>query len=111
MATFAVREESAEPIRSGLIAIGLASPGIDFRYNAMAATLLCHSASLLGADFQAMVHEVAPLIPARELDRLLNWYTPEAAASPQEEKGYTTEGTGKQFRYRSVPTRGRGGSS
>jgi hypothetical protein len=103
MATFAVHEDSSDPIRSGLIAIGLGSPGVDFRYNEIATALLFHSAGLLGAAFDDLVEEVAALIPPRPLERLRRFSSWREKNRRVESMGYTPEGTGRDFRYRPVP--------
>ena len=48
-------------IVSAFIAIGLASPGVDYRYNVIATSLLYWSAELLGIDWNQLVEEVAEL--------------------------------------------------
>jgi hypothetical protein len=105
MATFAVREGSADPIRSALIAIGLASPGVDYRYNVIATSLLFKSAEILGIAWEQLVEEVADLIPPSPLERFRDFPTWKVKNRRVEAMGYTPEGSGKDFQYRRTPPR------
>ena len=98
MAVAAVRMRAIEPIRLGLIALGMAG-ALDFRENLMVLSLLNHSAEMLGASYDGLVEEVARVVPPRALERLQAFGRRPARDKEIRAMGYGTEGAGAGFRY------------
>ena len=99
-AVVAVRSRSVGPIRTGLVALGMAIPRSDYRYALMGLSKLDHSARLLGADLGDLVENVSPFLPGASrtfIDQFLE--RDDRGPSLIRGMGYEAYGSGEEFIY------------
>jgi len=99
-AVVAVRAGSVGPIRSGLVALGMAIPKSDYRYALMGLAKLDHSARLLDVELGDLVEDVSPFLPDPSrsfIDRFLA--RGDRGPSLIKGMGYGTYGSGSEFIY------------
>lgn len=99
-AVVAVRTESLEPIRLGLLAVGMCFPRPDKREAFMALVKLDHSSRLLGADLADLAEEMAKVLPDSSRYFLAQFLArADRGDSLLSTMGFATYGTGSEFVY------------
>jgi hypothetical protein len=98
-ATRAVRSSSLQPIRLGLVAVGMGLPGGDFRETQTALALLDHSARLLGSDLDALIEDISALLPPPAHRPFADFLRRDDRHSLLRPMGYAAQGAGSQFAY------------
>lgn len=99
-AVVAVRTGSLEPIRRGLVAVGIAFPQGDYRETLMGLSKLDHSALLLDADLADLFDDVSALLPESARNFIADYLT-KADRGPSfiKSMGYGAYGSGADFVY------------
>ncbi len=101
MASVAVRTRSPEPLRNGLIAVGLAEEHLeDPRDNLFVLATINDSASLIGTPFHGLVTEVSPFLPPSGVEVLREFDQRQDRDKSIESMGIRRTGTGETFLYR-----------
>ena len=96
----AVRTGSVDPIRLGLVAVAMATPGEDYREVQLSLSKLDHSARLLGADLADVFAAVTALLPERAREELGTFACrDDRDASLLKRMGFAARGTGSSFVY------------
>ena len=100
MAAVAVRTGAVEPLRDGLVAMGVAEARLsDARDNLIVLAAVNHSAELLGTDLATLVDEIADEVPAAASAGFRDF----AARQPQHKSlksmGLRIWGQGESFLY------------
>jgi hypothetical protein len=100
-AVVAVRTGSLEPIRLGLVAVGMAVPHGDYRYVLNALSKLDYSARLLGEDLADVFKDVGPILPEESTSFIGEFLTAEDRRDDMLLKGmgYAPKGSGQEFTY------------
>ena len=99
-AVVAVRTESLEPIRLGLVAVGMCFPRPDKREAFMALVKLDHSSRLLGTDLADIAEEMAQDLPDSSRYFLAQFLArADRGDSLLSAMGFATYGTGSEFVY------------
>lgn len=102
-AVAAVRAGSVDPIRLGLVAIGMALPREDFREAQLSLSKLDHSARLLGTDMAELYQEVAGALPATVAEEMSQFLSrADRGPSLLRRMGFATTGIGPDFLYKSA---------
>lgn len=101
MASVAVRTRSPEPLRRGLVAIGLAEAHLeDPRNNMYGLAALHDGASLIGTPLTALIAEVSPLLPPSGVAALRAFDRSQDRDKTIEAMGIRRTGEGETFLYR-----------
>ncbi|MEV0734989.1 hypothetical protein AB0I51_03275 [Streptomyces sp. NPDC050549] len=101
MASVAVRTRSAEPLRRGLVAVGLAEAWLeDPRNNLYGLAALHDGASLIGTPFSGLITEVSRCLPPSGLAALRDFDGRQERAKSIEVMGIRRTGEGETFLYR-----------
>ncbi len=100
-AVVAVRTRSLEPIRLGLVAVGMAIPHGDYRYVLNALSKLDYSARILGSDLAEVYEDVVALLPPASTVFIERFLASEDRRNDSLLKamGYAPKGSGHDFDY------------
>jgi hypothetical protein len=100
MAAMAVRTRSAEPLRRGLVAMGVAEEHLDdSRTNLIVLGAVNHSAKTIGTDLATIIDDVAADLPARVLGTFRTFDSRSERDKSLQAMGLGTQGVGDSFRY------------
>lgn len=101
-ATMAVRNRTPEPLRGGLVALGLAQLALrDYRTNLVPLAAVNHSADTVGVSLSTLLDEIAGDLPERAVAPFRAFADRDASDKSLKAMGLRTEGTGETFRYTS----------
>lgn len=103
MATIAVRTQSEEPLRHGLVGMGMSVATLERidgnQSNMIVLAAVTHAADSVGSDLSTLVDQVAPVLP----DRAVELFREFTRRAPRDQRlaamGLRTLGTGDEFRY------------
>jgi hypothetical protein len=100
MAAMAVRQRSAEPLRRGLVAMGLADALLkDSRVNLIVLAAVNHSATTIGTELSRMIEEVAPDLPESASAKFRAFTKRSERDKSLQSMGLGAQGAGESFRY------------
>lgn len=100
LAAVAVRAGAVEPLRDGLVAVGMAVDALDdHRDHLCPLAAVNHSAAMLGVTFAALVNSVASELPPAARARLRAFDARAEKDRSLQAFGLRTAGSGNEFRY------------
>jgi hypothetical protein len=100
LAAVAVRAESVEPLREGLIGLGMVAALLDDPHDHLySLAAVNHSANLLGTDLAAVIDSVANELPGAALDQFRAFARRVDRHKSLEAFGLRASGHGDTFRY------------
>jgi hypothetical protein len=102
MAAVAVRARSAEALRRGIVAMGMAQARLDDRRtNAIVLAAVNHSATLIGTDLSSLLAETAAELPEQVLEAFRRFAGRADRDKSLQAMGLRTTGVADSFRYAS----------
>jgi hypothetical protein len=105
MAAIAVRTRSSDPLRRGLVAMGLAEGHLeDFRDNLIVLAAVNHSAITIGTELSRLLDDVAADLPERALEGFRDFVRRPERDKSLQSMGLGIRGVGESFRYVSGST-------
>jgi hypothetical protein len=100
MAAVAVRSRSPEPLRRGLVGMGMADAALDDdRMNLIVLAAVHHSAETIGTDLATVIDDVADELPESALERFRAFTRRPERSKSLHAMGLGTMGAGDTFRY------------
>ncbi|WP_010353357.1 hypothetical protein [Streptomyces acidiscabies] len=101
MASVSVRTRSPEPLRHGLVAVGLAEVHLEDPHdNLFALAAINDSASLIGTPLPGLIAQVAHLLPPSGVEALREFDRRQDRDKSIESMGIRRTGSGETFLYR-----------
>lgn len=102
MAAVAVRARSDEPLRRGIVAVGMADGKLDdSRTNLVVLAAINHSAESVGTDLSRLINDLQSDLPPSALANLRAFVQRNERDKSLQAMGLATMGSGDSFRYTS----------